>query len=143
MPELTDAARLLGVESERKPLKSGVAYLALVDHGLPVKSLDRIAQAVAPGDANFKYRIVPKASLARSRTSRRLTPAQSVAVTRLAAIWSQALRVWKSEAAARDFLAREHALLSQRRPLDLVLENEIGAGLVGDLLGRLEYGSAV
>ena len=143
MPELREAARVLGVETDAKPLKSGVAYLALVDHGLPVKSLDRIAHAVAPGDVNFKYRIVPKASLARSKTSRRLTAAQSVAVTRLAEIWSQALRIWKSESAARDFLNRGHALLAERRPIDLVLENEIGAGLVHDVLGRLEYGSAV
>ena len=143
MPELMEAARVLGVETDQKPLKSGVAYLNLVDHGLPVKSLDRIAQVVAPGDTGFKYRIVPKASLARSKTSRRLTTAQSVAVTRLASIWSQALRVWKSESAARDFLNRQHALLAGRRPIDLVLENEIGAGLVHDVLGRLEYGSAV
>ena len=143
MPELMAAARVLGVETDAKPLKSGMAYLALVGHGLPVKSLDRIAHAVAPGDINFKYRIVPKASLARSRTSKRLTAAQSVAVTRLAEIWSQALRIWKSESAARDFLNRAHALLAERRPIDLVLENEIGAGLVRDVLGRLEYGSAV
>ena len=143
MPELMEAARVLGVETRAKPLKSGVAYLDLVGHGLPVKSLDRIAQAVAPGDSNFKYRMVPKASLARSRTSRRLTAAQSVAVARLASAWSQALRIWKSESGARDFLNREHPLLAGRRPIDLVLENEIGAGLVRDVLGRLEYGSAV
>ncbi|HEX3666211.1 MAG TPA: antitoxin Xre/MbcA/ParS toxin-binding domain-containing protein [Rhizomicrobium sp.] len=142
MPELMEAARVLGVETDSKPLKSDVAYLTLVSHGLPVKSLDRIAQAVAPDDANFKYRIVPKASLARSKTSKRLTATQSVAVTRLASIWSQALRIWKSENAAREFLNRRHALLAERRPIDLVLENEIGAGLVRGVLGRLEYGSA-
>ena len=143
MPELMEAARMLGAETGKKPLKSGVAYLDLVSQGLPVRSLDRIAQAIAPHDVNFKYRIVPKASLARSKTTKRLTAAQSVAVTRLAEIWSQALRIWKSEPAARDFLNREHALLAERRPIDLVLENEIGAGLVRDVLGRLEYGSAV
>lgn len=143
MPELMEAARMLGAETDKKPLKSGVAYLDLVSQGLPVRSLDRIAQAIAPHDVNFKYRIVPKASLARSKTTKRLTAAQSVAVTRLAEIWSQALRIWKSESAARDFLNREHGLLAERRPIDLVLENEIGAGLVRDVLGRLEYGSAV
>lgn len=143
MPELLEAAHVLGVETEARPLESGVAYLDLVTRGLPVKSLERIAHAVCPSDANFKYRIVPKASLARSKISKRLSTAQGIAVTRLASVWSQALRIWKSEAAARDFLTREHALLGQRRPIDLVLENEIGAGLVHDVLGRLEYGSAV
>jgi putative toxin-antitoxin system antitoxin component (TIGR02293 family) len=58
-------------------------------------------------------------------------------------VWSQSVRIWKSEAAARGFLYRAHPLLAQRRPIDLVLENEIGARLVEDVLGRLEYGSAV
>jgi uncharacterized protein (DUF2384 family) len=34
-------------------------------------------------------------------------------------------------------------LLKGRRPLDVVLENEIGAELVRGVLGRLEHGSAV
>jgi putative toxin-antitoxin system antitoxin component (TIGR02293 family) len=142
MPELMEAARILGLDTQAHPMASGLAYLKLVDDGLPVRSLDRIARAIAPEDSAFKYRIVPKASLARSKASRHLSRAHSVAVTRLAAVWSQALRVWKSPIAARNFLYREHALLGQRRPIDLVLENEIGAGLVQDVLGRLEYGSA-
>ena len=143
MAELIEAARVLGVQTGNKRTPSGIAWLSLVDHGLPVRTLERIAQAIAPGDTNFKYRIVPKASLARSVSSRRLTPAQSIAVTRLATVWSQALRIWKSEEAAREFLFRPHPLFARRRPIDLVLENEIGAGLVQDTLGRLEYGSAV
>jgi putative toxin-antitoxin system antitoxin component (TIGR02293 family) len=141
LTELLDAARVLGVASP--PLGSEVDYLDLVDHGLPVKSLDRIAAVVAPADTGFKYRIVPKASLARRKAAKRLSAAQSVVVTRLASVWSQALRVWKSEGAARDFLHRTHAVLGRRRPIDLVLENEIGAELVRDVLGRLEHGTAV
>jgi uncharacterized protein (DUF2384 family) len=34
-------------------------------------------------------------------------------------------------------------LLQGRRPIDLVLKNEIGASLVQGVLGRLEHGSAV
>lgn len=139
MSELLEAARVLGVESGQEPM----AYFDMVEHGLPVRSLEKIAQVVAPGDAALKYRIVPKASLARAKASKRLSSAQSVAVTRLASVWSRTLRIWKSDEAARDFLYRKHMLLDQRRPIDLVLENEIGAELVKDLLGRLENGSAV
>ena len=109
----------------------------------PVRSLERIVAVVAPTDTSFKYRIVPKASLARRKPSKRLSPGQSVIVARLASVWAQALRIWKSEDAARDFLYRKHPLLGERRPVDLVLENEIGAELVRCVLGRLEHGSAV
>jgi putative toxin-antitoxin system antitoxin component (TIGR02293 family) len=120
-----------------------VDYLSLVALGFPVKALDRIAEEIAPGDLKFKYQIVPKASYARSKMTRRLSSPQSVVVTRLASIWAQAVRIWKSQAAARSFLARPHPVLGHRKPIDLVLENEIGAGLVRDVLGRLESGSAV
>jgi putative toxin-antitoxin system antitoxin component (TIGR02293 family) len=73
----------------------------------------------------------------------RLSGAQSAIVARLASVWAQAERVWKSRDAARDFLYRKHPLLGERRPLDVVLENEIGAEVVRGVLGRLEHGSAV
>jgi putative toxin-antitoxin system antitoxin component (TIGR02293 family) len=141
MAMLTDAVHVLGLE-KRSPATE-LDYLDMVDRGLPIRSLEKIADAVAPDDAAFKYRIVSKASLARSKTSKRLSANHSVTVARLASIWAASLRIWKSEEGARGFLHRPHPLLAGRRPLDLVLENEIGADLVRSILGRLEYGSAV
>ena len=86
MTALSAAARLLGVETAAHPLVSDVEYLRLIARGLPIKALDRIAEEVAPGDVKFKYRIVPKASYARSKVTRRLSAAQSVVVTRIAAV---------------------------------------------------------
>jgi putative toxin-antitoxin system antitoxin component (TIGR02293 family) len=143
MTELLTAARLLGLGTPAHPVLSELDYLDRLDYGLPIKSLERIVAAVAPSDAGFKYRIVPKASLARRKSRKRLSASQSVVVARLAAVWAQAVRIWKSEAAARDFLYRKHSLLGERRPIDVVLENEIGAELVRGVLGRLEHGSAV
>jgi putative toxin-antitoxin system antitoxin component (TIGR02293 family) len=143
MTELSAAARVLGVDTPAHPLASDVEYLNLVARGFSVKTLDRIADEVAPGDAKFKYRIVPKASYARSKMTRRLSAPQSVVVTRIASVWAQAVRIWKSEEAARSFLGRSHPVLGNRKPIDLVLENEIGADLVRGVLGRLENGSAV
>src|SRR5258708_36074283 len=143
MAELSAAARVLGVETPAHPLVSDVEYLRLIARGFPVKALDRIANEVAPGDVKFKYRIVPKASYARSKMTRRLSASQSVVVTRIASVWAKAVRIWKSEEAARSFLGRPHPDLGSRKPIDLVLENEIGADLVRGVLGRLESGSAV
>ena len=72
-------------------------FVVLVALGFPVKVLDRLAEEVAPGDVKFKYRIVPKASYARRKMSRRLSAPQSVVVTRIASVWAQAVRIWKSE----------------------------------------------
>jgi putative toxin-antitoxin system antitoxin component (TIGR02293 family) len=143
MTELLTAARLLGLGTPAHPVLSELDYLDRLDYGLPIKSLERIVAAVSPTDASFKYRIVPKASLARRKSTKRLSASQSVVVARLAGVWAQAVRIWKSEAAARDFLYRKHSLLGERSPIDVVLENEIGAELVRGILGRLEHGSAV
>jgi uncharacterized protein (DUF2384 family) len=48
-----------------------------------------------------------------------------------------------SEDAARRFMFEAHPLLQGRRPIDVVLENELGRPVVEGILGRLKYGSAV
>jgi putative toxin-antitoxin system antitoxin component (TIGR02293 family) len=142
MQEFAEVARVLDLGTEAESV-SGVRYLGLVEKGLPLRSLNRIVELVAPDDASFKYRIVSKASLARHKSQKRLSPIHSVVLSRLAEVWTTAVRIWKSEDAAREFLYRRHPLLGQRKPIDLVLENEIGAGLVKSVLGGLEFGSAV
>lgn len=143
MTTLFETAKLLEVPEKNRPLRSAVQYLTYVDKGLPVRSLDRIAHAIAPADAAFRYRIVPKATLARLKTKRRLNKSQGEIVTRLAEVWTDATRVWKTDEAARGFLNRKHPLLDNKRPIDLMLQSEIGAQLVRDVLGRLEHGIAV
>ena len=143
MNDLRESAALLGLSVRGAARASDVDYLKLIEEGLPVTSLERVAAAFAPSDASFKYLIIPKASLQRAASSRRLNSNQSVLLTRLASVWAQARRIWKSDSATRDFFFRAHPLLGDRRPVDLVLENELGAQLVRSLLGRLEAGSAV
>jgi putative toxin-antitoxin system antitoxin component (TIGR02293 family) len=143
MDELRDAAVFLGLSLHGAARASDVAYLKLIEAGLPLASLDKVAVAFAPSDASFKYSIIPKASFQRAVNSRRLNATQSVLLTRLASVWAQARRIWKSDSGTRDFLFRAHPLLNERRPVDLILENELGAQLVRSVLGRLEAGSAV
>ncbi len=143
MTSLFEAARFLGLPARGKPLESASQYLLILDKGLPLRSIDKIAGALAPEDRQFRYRIVSKATLARRKASRRLNKAQSELVTRLAEVWTDALRVWKTEENARSFLYRKHPLLENKRPVDLTLQSELGAQLVRDILGRLEHGTAV
>ena len=122
-----------------------------VEKGLPLAALDRVAKAVAPDDAGFAFRMVPRATLARRRkawttahdaVAARLSAEESARVARLAEVWTLAREVWGSEEAARAFLFRPHPMLEGRRPVDVVLANEFGRPLVEGILGGLKYGSA-
>ena len=57
-------------------------------------------------------------------------------------IWPLAVEVWGDEATAIEFLGRRHAMLHDRKPIDVALESDEGAKLVQDILGRLKYGTA-
>lgn len=48
-----------------------------------------------------------------------------------AKVWSVALDVWGDEAEARDFLFRPHAMLEDKRPIDVIVQSE-PRGRVGD-----------
>jgi putative toxin-antitoxin system antitoxin component (TIGR02293 family) len=143
MSEVIDpVANVLGVSKRQR--RTGLGLVDTIMNGLPVKAVDRVASAVAPGDANFRFRIVPKATLERRKKSprARLTIEEGDRVARVAKVWSAATDVWGSEEAARAFLFRPHMLLAGRKPIDVALGTDLGARLVEDILGRLKFGSA-
>jgi putative toxin-antitoxin system antitoxin component (TIGR02293 family) len=126
--------------------------MSAVEKGLPLASLDRVVRSVAPSDNKFAFRIVARATLARrrralatakGRAEGRLSAEEGTRLARLASVWAMALDVWGSGEAARQFMFEAHPLLHGRRPVDIVLENELGRPIVEGILGRLRYGSAV
>ena len=122
-----------------------MSLMSVIEKGLPLAALDRLAKAVAPDDAAFSFRMVPRATLARRRKApamARLSADESARVARLAEVWALARDVWGSDEAARAFLFRPHPMLDGRRPIDVVLANEFGRPLVEGILGGLQYGSA-
>jgi hypothetical protein len=58
---------LLGVNANAGNTRLSLANSIM--SGLPVSALDRLAGAVAPDDARFKFRLIPKATLERRRKS--------------------------------------------------------------------------
>ena len=141
MIAFAEVNELLGVARPKGANDSPLHFVDLVNKGLPARALERLSTLVAPSDAAFKYRLVPKATLARYGS--RLNAAQSMRIARIASIWAAARRVWGSDEETRDFLFRPHRLLEGRPPIDVAIENELGGQLVQDILGQLEYGSAV
>lgn len=142
MFSFSDVADVLGLPVKETGARSPFGLISRIEHGLPIGSLDRVAQLLAPQDAQFKYRLIPKATYERRKIAHRLSSEEGTRLARLARVWSVALDVWKSQDEARDFLFRSHPMIEDKRPIDVVIQNEFGAEMVVDILGRLKYGSA-
>ncbi len=138
----SDVAAVLGLKAESPEANSLVTLIVRIEHGLPVKAVDRVAHLLAPDDAQFKYRLVPKATLGRRRTTIKLSPEEGARLARLAKVWSVARDVWDSDDEARDFLFRPHPMADDKRPIDLMIQSEFGAELIIDILNGLKYGTA-
>ena len=137
-----NVADVLGLPPKEQAARSPFGLIQRIENGLPLDALERVARLLAPGDAQFKYRLVPKATFERRKSSRRLSSDEGTRLARLARVWSLALDVWGSDDEARDFLFRPHPMMEDRRPIDVVIQSEFGAEMVLDILGGLKYGSA-
>ena len=137
-----EVAGVLGLPARERTAQSAMALITRIKDGLPIAALDRVARLLAPGDAQFKYRLVPKATYERRKIAHRLSAEESARLARVARVWAVALDVWKTEAATRDFLFRPHPMIEDRRPIDVVIQSEFGAELAVEILGRLKYGTA-
>jgi putative toxin-antitoxin system antitoxin component (TIGR02293 family) len=142
MLAFADVADVLGLPAKEKSARSPFGLITRIELGLPVGALDRVARLLAPDDALFKYRLVPKATYERRKAAQRLSSDEGTRLARVARVWGLALDVWQSEEEARDFLFRSHPMIEDRRPIDVVIQNEFGAEMVIDILGGLKYGSA-
>ena len=142
MSALTDVAAVLGLPKREAAARSPIGLITRIEHGLPVETLERLARLLSPGDTQFKYRFIAKATYERRKVTGRLSSDEGMRLARLARVWSLALDVWRDEAEARDFLFRPHPMIEDNRPIDLAIRNEFGAQMVIDILGGLKYGSA-
>jgi putative toxin-antitoxin system antitoxin component (TIGR02293 family) len=142
MRAFANVADVLGLPAKELAARSPIGLMSRIEDGLPIAALERVAHLLAPSDAQFKYRLVPKATYDRRKVGLRLSSDEGTRLVWVARVWSLALDVWYTEEEARDFLFRPHPMLEDRRPIDVVIQNEIGAELVLDVLGGLKYGSA-
>src|SRR3546814_12546507 len=106
--QLATVEHLLGV-----PPRIGDTRLGLADSiesGLPVSALDHLAEAVAPNDLRFKFRLIPKAKLARSQksASRRLTSGTAQRPPRNAKPFIFDMVISKYKPHDRELLLRPH-----------------------------------
>ncbi|WP_454888762.1 antitoxin Xre/MbcA/ParS toxin-binding domain-containing protein [Sphingobium indicum] len=122
--------------------RSPLAIANRIKAGLPLSSLERLSKAIAPDDASFPYRFVPRATLTRRKgaSEPKLTVDEGNRVAAVAKVWEFAMEIYHDEIKAREFLYRSHPMLENQRPIDVATDTGVGADLVINLLGRAAYG---
>jgi putative toxin-antitoxin system antitoxin component (TIGR02293 family) len=111
-----------------------------VRSGLPYESLEAVRERLnlsLPEAAGVLH--VPLRTLARRRHERKLDSDESDRLYRLARIAAHAVMVLGTEAKAAAWLRRPNRALNGEAPLEVV-DTDLGARQVEDILGRIEHG---
>ena len=111
-----------------------------IKRGLPYRSLESVRERLqlSVPEAATVLRM-PARTLARRKQSRRLDAHESDRLYRLARMAAHAVTVFGSEDKAAAWLRRPNRALNGEAPVHL-LDTDLGARQVEDLLGRLEHG---
>lgn len=141
IPAASSFADSLGLKADQR---SPLAIANSIKAGLPIAALERLAKAIAPDDASFPYRFVPRATLTRRKSASepKLTVDEGNRVAAVAKVWEFAMEIYRDEEKAREFLYRQHPMLENQRPIDVATDTGVGADLIVNLLGRAAYGGA-
>lgn len=130
---LQETQEVLGV----KP-RSDISLVEFLSEGLPVGVIDRF-QAFANLSDEELSEIIPRRTQRHQRERGRLTEQQSDLLMRAALIYAMAHRVFGDPQRANRWMKRPHRGLEGKRPIEL-LRSRVGAEVVEETLGRIEYG---
>ncbi|MGH9409733.1 MAG: type II RES/Xre toxin-antitoxin system antitoxin [Vicinamibacterales bacterium] len=111
-----------------------------IKQGLPYRSLESVRERLGlsvPETASVLH--MPTRTLARRRQTRKLDADESDRLYRIARVAAQAFAVFGTEEKATTWLRRSNRALNGEAPIRL-LDTDIGARQVEDILGRIEHG---
>ena len=111
-----------------------------IKEGLPYHSLESVRERLrlsVPEAATVLH--MPTRTMARRRQTRKLDPDESDRLYRIARVAGQAVSVFGAEDKAMAWLQRPNRALHGELPLRL-LDTDVGARQVEDILGRIEHG---
>lgn len=136
----TIAERLGGQHVLKRVVESDFDLMEAIEGGLPIAAVESVIQ-----DGTFSAReihefVLPRRTFThRKQKGQALTSEESDRLTRAVRIAGRAEEaIGDAEKAAR-WLRKPNRALLGKRPLDL-LESDVGARLVEQVLGRIEYG---
>ncbi len=111
-----------------------------IKRGLPYRSLESVRERLrlsVPEAASVLH--MPLRTLARRRQTRKLGGDESDRLYRIARVAAQAFAVFGAEDKAATWLRRPNRALNGELPIDL-LDTDVGARQIEDILGRIEHG---
>ncbi|HXY78962.1 MAG TPA: antitoxin Xre/MbcA/ParS toxin-binding domain-containing protein [Candidatus Acidoferrales bacterium] len=113
----------------------------LVRRGLPAISVTALAEKLHLANGVLGRKLgIPQRTLTRRLTlASRLTPAESDRTVRMARVYASAVETIGDQEKAAAWLDTPNRALGGDRPLDL-LDTDLGARMVEDILGRITYG---
>ena len=123
-----------------KPVNSPEELKAWIREGLPFTSLERVMERFGLNREEISSALdLPTRTLARRKQERRLRRDESDRLFRLVRIAEQATQVLGSRDKASMWLHTSNRALGGQPPLTL-LDTDLGARQVEEILGRIEYG---
>jgi putative toxin-antitoxin system antitoxin component (TIGR02293 family) len=142
--QMTSTAGIVKVLGGKSVLKANVRSAAqlteTIRSGLPYASLEAlISKLQLPKSGAAAALNLPERTLARRRKEKRLSPAESDRVLRLARLFSHATNVLESEENAATWFSQPNRAIGSKTPLSLI-DTEVGAREVEDVLWRIAHG---
>lgn len=125
----------------RIQVKNAGDLASLVRTGLPASSVSALALRLHLGNNVLSRKLgIPQRTLTRRLSKASvLTPAESDRTVRVARIYANAIEMIGDEETAIEWLKTPNRALGGEKPLDL-LDTDMGARMVEDVLGRIAYG---
>jgi putative toxin-antitoxin system antitoxin component (TIGR02293 family) len=137
---LTIESLLGGKDILKSRPRSSLDWVTIVREGLPARVLDALAENLELTRGELAAALgIAERTLARRRKNGVFTAEESAKLLRLARVTRRAAEVFEKSDLALDWLKRPNRTLAGARPLDL-LDTDIGAENVLDVLGRVEHG---
>jgi putative toxin-antitoxin system antitoxin component (TIGR02293 family) len=122
------------------PVDSPADLSAHIRAGLPYASLESVMTKFDLRREEVSSALhLPPRTLARRKQEQRLSPDESDRLFRLVRLASQAVQVLGSEERASLWLRRGNRALGGQPPIEL-LDTDVGARQVEEVLGRIEHG---
>ena len=135
------SAAVLGGEALlRAQPRSARDWIPLARSGLPALAIDAMVRQTRIAQTELaKALAIPERTLARRKREGVFSPDESAKLIRLVRLVERAAEVFESQDRAVDWIKTPNASLDGFTPLSM-LDTELGAETVLDMLGRIEHG---
>ncbi len=140
MIEASSVAEALGgKEVFGSDVDSEIGLVQAIEDGLPVAAVAHIIKSGLLSSDEVFHHVLPRRTYGRRKKARRLSPAESDRLARIARIVAFANDVFGDPRKAHKWLRRPNRVLGGRVPLDLV-DSDVGVRLVETILLRIQHG---